>query len=40
MTEAEIEALGAESRPKTKCANDQIKAGEALGSFSFTATGE
>jgi hypothetical protein len=39
MTKAEIEAAGAKAA-EAKVANDQIKAGEALGSFSFTAAGE
>jgi hypothetical protein len=39
MTEAEIKAAGAKAA-EAKVANDQIKSGEALGSFSFTATGE
>jgi hypothetical protein len=39
ITEAEALALGAKAA-EAKVANDQIKAGEALGSFSFTAAGE
>jgi hypothetical protein len=39
MTEAEIKAAG-EKAAAEKVANDQIKSGESLGSFSFTATGE
>jgi hypothetical protein len=39
MTEAEIKAA-AEKAAAEKVANDNIKAGESLGSFSFTATGE
>ena len=39
MTPAEIEAAGAKAA-EAKVANDQIKSGEALGSFSFTAAGE
>jgi hypothetical protein len=39
MTEAEIKAAGAKAA-EAKVANDQIKAGEALGSFNFTAIGE
>jgi hypothetical protein len=39
MTPAEIEAA-AKKAGEDKVANDQIKAGESLGSFSFTATGE
>jgi hypothetical protein len=39
MTEAEVKAAGAKAA-EAKVANDHIKAGEALGSFSFTATGE
>jgi hypothetical protein len=39
MTEDEIKAAGAKAA-EAKVANDQIKAGEALGSFSFTAAGE
>ena len=39
MTEAEVEARGRQSG-EAKVANDHIKAGEALGSFSFIATGE
>jgi hypothetical protein len=38
-SEAEALALGAKAA-EAKVAGDQIKAGEALGSFSFTATGE
>jgi hypothetical protein len=39
MTEAEIIAAGAKAA-EAKVANDHIKAGEPLGSFSFVATGE
>jgi hypothetical protein len=39
MSEAEIKAAGAKAAEE-KVANDHIKAGESLGSFSFTATGE
>jgi hypothetical protein len=39
MSEAEIKAAGAKAA-EAKVANDNIKAGEALGSFAFTATGE
>lgn len=39
MTEAQIKEAGAKAA-EAKVANDQIKAGEALGSFSFTAAGE
>jgi hypothetical protein len=39
MTEAEIKAAAAKAA-EAKVANDNIKAGESLGSFSFTATGE
>jgi hypothetical protein len=39
MTKAEIEAA-AKKAGEEAVANDQIKAGESLGSFSFTATGE
>jgi hypothetical protein len=39
MTEAEVKAAGAKVAEE-KVANDQIKAGEALGSFTFTAAGE
>jgi hypothetical protein len=39
MSPAEIEAA-AKKAGEDKVANDQIKAGEALGSFSFTAAGE
>jgi hypothetical protein len=39
MTEAEIIAAGAKAA-EAKVANDHIKAGEPLGSFSFLATGE
>ena len=38
-SEAEALALGAKAA-EAKVAGDQIKAGEALGTFSFTATGE
>jgi hypothetical protein len=39
MTEAEILAAGAKAA-EAKVANDHIKAGEPLGTFSFVATGE
>jgi hypothetical protein len=39
MTETQVKEA-AEKAAKEKVANDQIKAGESLGSFSFTATGE
>ena len=39
MEKAAIEAI-AKKAGEDKVANDQIKAGEALGSFSFTAAGE
>ncbi|MDX6655162.1 MAG: hypothetical protein QOH18_2803 [Solirubrobacterales bacterium] len=39
MTEAEIIAAGAKAA-EAKVANDHIKAGEPLGTFSFVATGE
>lgn len=39
MTEAEIKAAGAKAA-EAKVANDHIKAGEPLGTFSFLATGE
>jgi hypothetical protein len=39
MSKAEIEAA-AKKAGEEKVANDQIKSGEALGSFSFTAAGE
>ena len=39
ITEAEALALGAKAA-EAKVANDQIKSGEALGSFSFIAAGE
>jgi len=38
-TKAEVEAI-AKKQSEEKVANDQIKAGESLGSFSFVATGE
>jgi len=38
-SEAEALKLGSEAAA-AKTANDNIKAGESLGSFSFTATGE
>ena len=37
--EEEAKKVGAK-KAEEKVANDQIKSGEALGSFSFTATGE
>jgi hypothetical protein len=39
LTKEQIEAI-AKKEGENKVANDQIKAGEALGSFSFTAAGE